>query len=314
MKYIVASRASKLALRQTELVLNELARFRPTDQFETISIKTKGDVDSRPLFSMDRKGLFEKEVNDSVLNRCADFGVHSLKDIPTDLHPDLFIAAVPKRAKPNDVMVSRKKVKLATLTKGSKVGTSSLRRAIQILHKNPSLEVVPIRGNVETRINKSLNGIFDAVVLAESGLIRLGMQAVIAERLDVSDFLPAPGQGAMAVICRRDNPKMVSLLQKIEHEPSRRCIEAERALMKGINAGCRFPVGALAEHSIRSRTIQLSVKAMSTDRKKSLKVKLTGKASNPTQIGYEASRWLIQNGIEEIASGWRDALNSWNII
>jgi hydroxymethylbilane synthase len=314
MKYIVASRASKLALRQTELVLNELARFRPTDQFETISIKTKGDVDSRPLFSMDRKGLFEKEVNDSVLNRCADFGVHSLKDIPTDLHPDLFIAAVPKRAKPNDVMVSRKKVKLATLTKGSKVGTSSLRRAIQILLKNPSLAVVPIRGNVETRINKSLNGIFDAVVLAESGLIRLGMQAVIAERLDVSDFLPAPGQGAMAVICRRDNPKMVSLLQKIEHEPSRRCIEAERALMKGINAGCRFPVGALAEHSIRSRTIQLSVKAMSTDRKKSLKVKITGKASNPTQIGYEASRWLIQNGIEEIASGWRDALNSWNII
>jgi hydroxymethylbilane synthase len=314
MKYIVASRASKLALRQTELVLNELARFRPTDQFETISIKTKGDVDSRPLFSMDRKGLFEKEVNDSVLNRYADFGVHSLKDIPTDLHHDLFIAAVPKRAKPNDVMVSRKKVKLATLTKGSKVGTSSLRRAIQILLKNPSLAVVPIRGNVETRINKSLNGIFDAVVLAEAGLIRLGMQAVIAERLDVSDFLPAPGQGAMAVICRRDNPKMANLLQKIEHEPSRRCIEAERALMKGINAGCRFPVGALAEHNTRSRTIQLSVKAMSTDRKKSLKVKLTGKASNPTQIGYEASRWLIQNGIEEIASGWRDALNSWNII
>jgi hydroxymethylbilane synthase len=150
--------------------------------------------------------------------------------------------------------------------------------------------------------------------LAEAGLIRLGMQDVIVERLDVRNFLPAPGQGAMAVICRRDNLKMVTLLQKIEHEPSRRCIEAERALMRGINAGCRFPVGALAEESSQAKTIHLSVKAMSTDRKKSIKVKLTGKASNPTQLGYEASRWLIQNGIEDIASGWRDALNSWNII
>jgi hydroxymethylbilane synthase len=314
MKYIAASRGSKLALRQTELVLDELSRLRPTDQFKIMSIKTKGDVDPRPLFSMDRKGLFEKEVNDSVLNRYSDFGVHSLKDVPTVLHPDLFIAAVPKRAKPNDVMVSKKKVKLATLSKGSKVGTSSLRRAIQILHKNPSLEVAPIRGNVETRINKSLNGIFDAVVLAEAGLIRLGMQDVIAERLDVRNFLPAPGQGAMAVICRTDNLKMVTLLQKIEHDPSRRCIEAERALMRGINAGCRFPVGGLSEYSSHSKTIQLSVNAMWTDRKKSIKVKLTGKASKPTQIGYEASRWLIQNGIEDIASGWRDALNSWNII
>jgi hydroxymethylbilane synthase len=314
MKYVAASRGSKLALRQTGLVLDELTRLRPTDQFEIISINTKGDVDPRPLFSMDRKGLFEKEVNNSVLNRHADFGVHSLKDIPTDLHPDLSIAAVPKRAKPNDVMVSKKKVKLATLTKGSKVGTSSLRRAIQILQRNPSLDVVPIRGNVETRINKSLTGIFDAVVLAEAGLIRLGMQDVIVERLDVRNFLPAPGQGAMAVICRRDNLKMLTLLQKIEHEPSRRCIEAERALMRGINAGCRFPVGALAKHGNQAKTIQLSVKAMSTDRKKSIKVKLTGKASNPTQLGYEASRWLIQNGIEDIASGWRDALNSWNII
>jgi hydroxymethylbilane synthase len=312
MTHVVASRGSKLALRQTEIVINELARYRPADEFRIIHIKTKGDNDPRPLFSMDRKGLFEKEVNDSVLNRNADFGVHSLKDIPTILHPDLLIAAIPKRSKPNDVMVSKQIAKLGTLTKGSKVGTSSLRRAIQILQKNSSIDVVPIRGNIETRINNSLNGIFDAVVLAEAGLIRLGMQSVIAERFSVKNFLPAPGQGAMAVICRRDNLKMVNLLQKIEHGPSRKCIEAERALMKGIDAGCRFPVGALAVSSSGCRTIRLSVKAMSIDRKKSLNVQITGMSSNPMQIGHEASRWLIQNGIKEIASGWRDALNSWN--
>jgi hydroxymethylbilane synthase len=314
MTHIVASRGSKLALKQTEIVINELARFHPADQFKIIQIKTKGDNDPHPLFSLDRKGLFEKEVNDSVLNRHADFGVHSLKDVPTVLHPDLLIAAIPRRSKPNDVMVSKKIAKLDTLAKGSKVGTSSLRRAIQILQKNSSLDVVPIRGNVESRINKSLNGIFDAVVLAEAGLIRLGMQSVIAERLSVNNFLPAPGQGAIAVICRRDNLRIVNLLQKIEHGPSRKCIEAERALMKGIDAGCRFPVGALAACSSGCSTIQLRVKAMSIDRKKSLIVKITGKSSSPTKIGHEASKWLIQNGIKEIAGSWRDGLNSWNIV
>lgn len=311
---MVASRSSKLALKQTEIVLDALARFLPIDRFKIISIKTKGDLDHRPLFSMDRKGLFEKEVNDSVLTGNADFGVHSLKDIPTDLDPDLFIAAILRRAKPNDVLVSKKKIKLAALPEGSKVGTSSLRRAIQVLHKNPGLDVVPIRGNVETRINKSLSGIFDAVVLAEAGLIRLGMQDVIIERLDLKEFLPAPGQGAMAIICRRDNKPIVTLLQKIEHGPSRNCIEAERALMSGIEAGCRFPIGALAQYSKRSKTIQLRVKALSTDGKKSLNVEITGKPSKPAEIGYEASRWLIRNGIEEIATGWRDALDSWNKI
>jgi hydroxymethylbilane synthase len=192
MTHVVASRGSKLALRQTEIVINELARYRPADEFRIIHIKTKGDNDPRPLFSMDRKGLFEKEVNDSVLNKNADFGVHSLKDIPTILHPDLLIAAIPKRSKPNDVMVSKQLAKLSTLTKGSKVGTSSLRRAIQILQKNSSIDVVPIRGNIETRINNSFQGIFDAVVLAEAGLIRLGMQSVIVERFSVKNFLPAP--------------------------------------------------------------------------------------------------------------------------
>ncbi len=313
-RYIAASRSSKLALKQTEIVLNALTKLHTGDQFHIVPIKTVGDIDKRPLFSMDRKGLFEKEVNDSVLNGQADFGVHSLKDIPTDLHPDLLIASVPKRADPHDALVSKNKINLRNLSKGSKVGTSSLRRAIQIKQKNSAVEVIPIRGNVETRINKSLDGLFDAVVLAQAGLARLGLEHTIVERFSIRDFLPAPGQGAIAIVCRRDNKSIVSLLQEIEHLPSRKSIDAERALIKGINTGCRFPVGVLANYDRESKTIRLRAQAFSVDGKKSLRVEKIGKSSKAKEIGDAAAQWFIRNGIEEIAHGWRDALNSWNKI
>ena len=227
-KYKVASRKSKLAIKQTEIVLHELSRLCGIDNFEITSVRTKGDVDKRPLFSMDRKGLFEREVNNAVLNGKADFAVHSLKDIPTDFHKELTIAAIPKRADPRDVMIAVKKINLKDLQTGSKIGTSSLRRAIQILLINQDINVVPIRGNIETRIQKVFSGQYDAIVLAEAGLMRLGMNEVIAERFDTEDFCPAPGQGAMAVVCRKDNKGLISLLRKIEHRPSRISIDAER--------------------------------------------------------------------------------------
>jgi len=312
--YKVATRKSKLAIRQTEIVLDGLRRSSGIDKFEIASVRTKGDIDKRPLFSMDSKGLFEREVNNAVVNGDADFAVHSLKDIPTDFHSELIIAAIPKRANPRDVMVAVKKVKLKHLPGGAKIGTSSLRRAIQILQKNPDVNVLPVRGNIETRINKALNGLFDAVVLADAGLTRLGMEDVIVERFDVEDFLPAPGQGAMAVVCRKDNKRLISLLKKIEHKPSRISIDAERTLMNDINAGCRFPVGALAICDTEKKTIRLRVKAFSADGKKSLSREKIGVATQAKKIGKEMAQSLIQNGIEEMALGWRDALDSWNNI
>jgi hydroxymethylbilane synthase len=311
-KYKVASRKSKLAIKQTEIVLHGLTRLSGIDNFEITSIRTKGDIDKRPLFSMDRKGLFEREVNTAVVNGEADFAVHSLKDIPTDFHTDLIIAAIPKRADPRDVLVAVKKVKLKDLPAGAKIGTSSLRRAIQILQMNPDMNVVPIRGNIESRIQKAFCGQYDAVVLAEAGLMRLGMKDVIVERFDVEDFLPAPGQGAMAVVCRKDNKGLISLLKKIEHRPSRISIDAERTLMNDINAGCRFPVGALAICDTENMTIRLRVKAFSADGKKSLSLEKIGVATQAKKIGKEMAQSLIRSGIEEMAYGWRDALDSWN--
>ena len=311
-KYKVASRKSKLAIKQTEIVLHELTRLCGIDNFEITSIRTKGDVDKRPLFSMDRKGLFEREVNNAVLNGKADFAVHSLKDIPTDFHKELTIAAIPKRADPRDVMIAVKKINLKDLQTGSKIGTSSLRRAIQILLINHDINVVPIRGNIETRIQKVFSGQYDAIVLAEAGLMRLGMNDVIAERFDAEDFCPAPGQGAMAVVCRKDNKGLVSLLRKIEHRPSRISIDAERTLMNDIKAGCRFPVGALTIYDTENKTVRLRVKAFSADGKKSIKLEKIGAANQAIAIGKEMARTLIRNGIEDMAYGWREALDSWN--
>lgn len=311
-KYKIASRKSKLAIKQTEIVLHELTRLCGIDNFEITSIRTKGDVDKRPLFSMDRKGLFEREVNNAVLNGEADFAVHSLKDIPTDFHTELIIAAIPKRADPRDVMIAVKKINLKDLQTGSKIGTSSLRRAIQILIINHDINVVPIRGNVETRIQKVFSGQYDAIVLAEAGLMRLGMKDVIVETFDADEFCPAPGQGAMAVVCRKDNKGLISLLKKIEHRPSRISIDAERTLMTEIKAGCRFPVGALAICDTENRTVRLRVKAFSADGKKSLKLEKIGAANQAIAIGKEMARSLIRNGIEDMAYGWREALDSWN--
>jgi len=313
-RIIAASRSSRLALKQTEMVLDTLAKLNKYDNFQVLKINTAGDVDKRPIFSMDRKGVFEKEVNDSVLNGQADFGVHSLKDIPTDLHSELLIASVPRRADPRDVLVSKNKINLVNLTRGSKVGTSSLRRAVQIKRKNPGVEVIPIRGNVETRIKKSLDGSYDAIVLAQAGLSRLGLESTIVERFRIRDFLPAPGQGAMAIVCRRDNRSIISLLRKIEHLPSRLASDAERSLIKGIDTGCRFPVGALAKYDRESKNVHLTAKAFSIDGKKTLSVEKIGKGNRANEIGEATAQWFIKNGIEEIAYGWRDALNSWDKI
>jgi hydroxymethylbilane synthase len=165
----VGTRGSKLAVVQTQIAVAALRKSNPSVECEIITITTKGDVDKRPIFTIDEKGIFEKELNDAVMKGSIDFAVHSLKDLPSDLNDELILASIPKRARPNDVLVNEKKLKLSDLPKGSIVGTSSLRRAIQIMRRRPDLNVKPIRGNVETRVKKSINGEYDAVVLAEAG-------------------------------------------------------------------------------------------------------------------------------------------------
>jgi hydroxymethylbilane synthase len=310
MKIRVGTRGSRLALAQTEIALASLRKARVPADFEVVTISTKGDVDKRPLFTMDEKGIFEKEVNDAVKSGDVEFAVHSLKDVPSDLSSDLIVASIPKRAKPNDVLVSRGRRRLKDLSPGSIVGTSSLRRAIQIMKMRPDLSVKPIRGNVETRVRKVTSGEYDAVVLAEAGLTRIGMQDSIVERYKVTDFVPAPGQGAIAIVCKKDNHKVAQMLRKVEDRRSRGEVLAERALTERIEGGCRFPLGAVAVSRDKELTLHASV--FSADGEKHIMTRRTGRASEPEKLGRAVADLLVKQGALEMAQGWRAAVQEWN--
>lgn len=310
MKLKVGTRASKLSLVQTQLVLDSLKKVNPDLEFEVFTIKTKGDTDARPLYTIDRKGIFEKEIDAAVRDGRVDFAVHSLKDIPSELPGELTIASVPKRESPNDVFVNDKKVKLKDIAGKSVIGTSSLRRAVQIMRLRPDVVVKPIRGNVETRVNKMLKKEFDALVLAEAGLSRLGLTDVIVERLPIENFPPSPGQGAMAVVSKEDNPDLIDLLKTVEDRKSRVEITAERALLLHINAGCRFPLGALATANENKLTLYASI--YSADGSKRIDVKKSDELDNAESLGTVVADELTQKGAMKLAEQWRDAVKEWS--
>lgn len=306
----VGTRGSRLALAQTEIALAGLRKALVPAKFEVVIISTRGDVDKRPLFTMDEKGIFEKEVNDAVKNGEVDFAVHSLKDIPSDLSEELVVACIPKRGSPNDVLVNDLRRKLKELAPGSSVGTSSLRRAVQLMRMRPDLIVKPIRGNVETRVKKVITREYDAIVLAEAGLSRIGMKDVIAERFGVRDFVPAPGQGAIAMVCRKDNKDLAQLLRRIEDPRSTAEVLSERALIEKVEGGCRFPLGAVALANEDKITLYASV--FSSDGTRSIKVKKVGKTGEPEKLGSRAGEMLLKQGAGEMARGWRSAVQEWN--
>lgn len=306
----VGTRSSRLAIAQTEIALVALRRAHSQVRFEVIPISTKGDVDKRPLFTLDEKGIFEREVNEAVKQGDVDFAVHSLKDIPSDLSNDLSVACIPKRASPNDVLVTDDGQKLKDLVPGSVVGTSSLRRVVQLTKARPDLNVRPIRGNVETRVKKVISGEYDAAVLAEAGLARLGMKDVIAQRFSIRDFVPAPGQGAIAIVCRRDHTTLAGMLQQIEDRHSRTAVLAERALIRKVEGGCRFPLGAVA--IINDDKITLYASVFSADGKQSIYVKKIGRASKPEELGSTVANMLVKQGAMDLAEGWRKAVDEWN--
>jgi hydroxymethylbilane synthase len=306
----VGTRGSRLAIAQTEIALAALRKAHPGVKFEVVTISTKGDVDKRPLFTMDEKGIFEKEVNEAVRKGEVGFAVHSLKDIPSDLSDELVVACIPKRASPNDVLVNDKGQKLNELAAGSTIGTSSLRRAVQLAKYRPDLNVRPIRGNVETRVKKVISGEYDAVVLAEAGLTRIGMKDVIVERFGVRDFVPAPGQGAIAIVCRHDNRALIDMLRQIEDPRSRAEVLAERALIKKVEGGCRFPLGAVA--LTKGDRITLYASVFSADGARNIKVKKVGKAGEPEKLGSKVADMLVKQGAMKMAEGWRRAVEEWN--
>ena len=309
MKYIVGARGSQLSVAQTNWVISELKKVNPDSEYEIKTIITKGDTDTRPLFTIDQKGIFEKEIDKAVAQKEVNFAVHSLKDVPSEIDSDLILACIPKREVVNDVFISSDGSSLDDIQSGAIIGTSSLRRAVQVNRKRSDVTVKPIRGNIETRIKKASGENYDGIVLAQAGILRLGVD-VKYYPLSIVDFSPSPGQGAIAIVARKDDTQTISMLKKIEDSESRLEIEAERALSDFIDSGCRFPVGAYAKSN--GSEITLDVIAFSVDGKKSIKVSITGDKNNPYSIGKNAGEQLRKKGINDLALNWREKVEEWN--
>ena len=309
MKYLVGARGSQLSVAQTRWVISELKQANHDCEYEIKPITTKGDTDTRPLFTIDQKGIFEKEIDRAVAQKEVDFAVHSLKDVPSELDANLTLASIPKREAVNDVFISSDGSTLDEIKEGSVVGTSSLRRAVQISRKRPDVIVKPIRGNIETRIKKISGDAYDAIVLAQAGISRLGVN-VNYSPLTVDDFSPSPGQGAIAIVARTDDVETISMLKKIEDSNTRLEIEAERSLSDYVDSGCRFPLGAYAKSE--GNDMDLTVFAFSVDGKKFLKVHKTGKKYDPKNLGRDVGEELRRKGVNDLALNWREKVEEWN--
>ena len=244
----IATRKSPLALWQTEHVAARLRALHPDLAVELVPLSTRGDeVLDRSLAAVGGKGLFLKELELAMLRGEADCAVHSLKDVPMELDGPFALPAILERADHADAFVSNHYADIAALPEGARVGSSSLRRQAQLRALRPDLQLVDLRGNVNTRLGKLDNGEYDAIVLACAGLQRLGFDARIRARLDAPLWLPAPAQGAIAVECREDDADTRALFAALDHAPTRICVEAERAMNRALHGSCQVPVAAFAQ-------------------------------------------------------------------
>lgn len=300
----LGTRGSKLARWQTEHVQALLEAAHPDLDVAVLVISTKGDrVLDTPLPLLGGKGLFTAELESALHNSAIDYAVHSLKDLPTDDPDGLVVGAIPERANPADAVISRKAYTVDTLPKGATVGTSSRRRAAQLLHLRPDLNIIDIRGNIDTRINKALDsdGPYDAIVLACAGLERLDMMHFVSEALSPQQMLPAPGQGALGVQCR-DEPQSLQQLAPIHHLETALAVAAERAFLAELGGGCSVPVAAYA-YKQESGTYQLTGRVCAVDGATMIEVEaqFTGdRIENALQAGRELAQQAIDKGADRL--------------
>lgn len=266
-KLRLGTRGSLLARTQSMLVAHLLERTHPGLRIEIQIIKTSGDkISDRPLHELGGKGLFTKELELALLAGEIDFAVHSFKDVPVTMplvdQSDLLIAAVPAREDPRDVLISRKAKRIADLPAGARLGTGSLRRSCQLLQLRSDLKVEPIRGNIDTRLRKLHEGQFDGIVLAVAGLKRTELfDASFMQPIDFEQLIPAAGQGALALQCRRDDAQTIKLLSAINDEPAAACVAAERRLVQALEGDCYSPIAVLANIHAGEMIIQAAVGA-----------------------------------------------------
>lgn len=299
---IVGSRGSQLALVQTQEVIRQLTADFPDIQFEIRKITTQGDIiTNKPLRILGGKGLFVKELEVALINSEIDLAVHSFKDLPTELTPGLVIGAITKREDPRDALVSKNGETLDDLPPGSIVGTSSPRRAAQLISYRPDLDIVGLRGNLDTRLRKVEKGEVDAAVLAAAGLIRLGMAGKITQLLSPEIILPAVGQGALAIEVRQNDSKITEMVKVLDHEPTNQAICAERACLQHLGGGCNVPIGVYGR--IRDGTINLQGIVCCPDGNHVVRTGISGDVNMCEGLGHLLGRRLLALGADKILAG-----------
>lgn len=299
----IGTRGSRLARWQAGWVADQLKRLQPGLTVELVEIKTHGDRDrNSPLATIGGVGLFTKEIQRAVHDGLVDVAVHSLKDLPTQVSKDLVLAAVPAREDVADALIAPKYGTIAELPLGARVGTGSPRRRAQLLYFRHDLQVVPLRGNVETRLNQALEGTLDAVMLAWAGLHRLGLEHHVTQRLDPDQFVPAIGQGALGLECRAIDADTVDLLGLLDDPATHRAVLAERAALATLEGGCTLPMGAWARDIESDQGDQmdpvLAIDAVVFDLDGSTRVAvaLHGPGTNPELLGRRAAQTLCDQG------------------
>jgi hydroxymethylbilane synthase len=295
----IATRKSALALWQANFVKAELEAAHPGLQVELVPMSTQGDkILDTPLAKIGGKGLFVKELETAMLEGRADIAVHSMKDVPVDFPEGLMLHTICQREDPRDAFVSNTYQQLADLPQGAVVGTSSLRRQCQIKAMRPDLQIKDLRGNVNTRLAKLDAGEFDAIILASAGLIRLGFEARIASFLDVGTSLPANGQGAVGIECRSDDLVVQQLLAPLEHQETRICVLAERAMNRKLQGGCQVPIGAFAV--LQQNELWLRGLVGQLDGSEILRSEIRGEATQAEQLGTQLAEQLLALGADRI--------------
>jgi hydroxymethylbilane synthase len=295
----IATRKSQLALWQANNVKQQLQQAYPKLRVELVEMVTEGDkhLETR-LQTIGGKGLFIKELEQALLQKQADIAVHSLKDLTVNFPPELGLAAVCQRADPRDALVSNSVASLCDLPPGSVVGTSSLRRECQVRIVRPDIAVVPLRGNLQTRLNKLDQGAFSAIILAAAGLERLNLKHRIRAYLSIQDFIPAVGQGVIAIECCRENAAVWQLMQSIHNKKTYDCITAERAINQRLGGGCHLPLAAYAE--LHENEIHLQGWIGDIKQQTAIKTSVKGSRDMAESIGLKAADNLLAQGADKI--------------
>ncbi len=295
MKLIYATRKSMLALAQSKATVDAILKLNNQLEMDVLHVVSTGDkILNQSLQDVGGKGLFIKELEEAMVEGKADFAVHSLKDVPYELPAGFTIACIPAREDPRDALISKGNISLKNLHKGARIGTSSLRRSVLLKRYRPDLEIISLRGNVDTRIRKLNEGQFDAIVLALAGLKRLNLDSQVSEILDPNLCLPAIGQGALAIECLEKREDVISVLKTFEDSDTTIAVSIERSIMKELDGSCHLPIGAYAIRVEQDVLVQAFVSNPDGSDFRSLKKKSTWPSSliEAKQLGHELGRVL----------------------